>query len=160
VVALRRRDRHADRTKPADSGIVYSQWHTTALCSPTHLTFLTGRNHHLYGCSAITAAAVGFPGGHGRIPEECGTIGQILQDNGFSTFWLGTNHNVPEQDVAPVASRKEWPLAKGFDRFYGFLGVRPTSGIPTSSRTTGSSIRNIPEDGYRLSKDLAERRSA
>ncbi len=80
----------------ADNGLMYSQWHTTALCSPTRSTLLTGRNHHLNGMAAITEAATGFPGAHGRIPDECATVGQILQDGGWSTFWLGKNHNVPE----------------------------------------------------------------
>src|SRR5262250_3296343 len=87
----------------AANGLTYTQWHTTALCSPTRSTILTGRNHHLNGCSVITEAANGFPGWNGRIPQQCATIGQILQDNGFSTFWLGKDHNVPEQEVASGA---------------------------------------------------------
>src|SRR5262245_19296490 len=84
--------------KLADSGLRYSQWHTTALCSPTRSTLLTGRNHHLNGCAAITEASNGFPGAHGRTPDFCATIGQVLQEDGFSTFWLGKNHNVPEEE--------------------------------------------------------------
>src|SRR5262245_61745067 len=84
----------------ADNGLTYSQWHTTALCSPTRSIFLTGRNHHLNGCSCITEASQGFPGWSGRLPAECATIGQVLQDSGWSTFWLGKNHNVPEQDIS------------------------------------------------------------
>src|SRR5215203_2716666 len=80
----------------ADNGLMYSQWHTTALCSPTRSTCMTGRNHHLNGMAAITEGANGFPGAHGRIPDECATVGQILQDGGWSTFWLGKNHDVAE----------------------------------------------------------------
>ena len=116
--------------KLADNGLMYSQWHTTALCSPTRSTFLTGRNHHLNGCSCITEGAQGFPGGAAALPAECATIGQVLQDNGFSTFWLGKNHNVPEEDIAAGASRSEWPLQKGFDRFYGFLGGETNKWYP------------------------------
>jgi arylsulfatase A-like enzyme len=94
--------------KLADKGVSYSQWHTTALCSPTRSTLLTGRNHHLTGNASITETANGFPGAHGRIPAECTTIGQILQDNGWSTFWIGKNHNVPEQDISSGASRSQW----------------------------------------------------
>lgn len=72
--------------KLADNGLIYTQWHTTALCSPTRSTLLTGRNHHLTGNAAITEAADGFPGAHGRIPKQCATIGQVLQANGWSTF--------------------------------------------------------------------------
>jgi arylsulfatase len=114
----------------ADNGLMYSQWHTTALCSPTRSTFLTGRNHHLKGCSSITEAAQGFPGWSGRIPDQCATIGQVLQEAGWSTFWVGKNHNVPEQDVAPGASRSQWPRQKGFDRYYGFLGGETNQWFP------------------------------
>ena len=141
----------------ADNGLVYSQWHTTALCSPTRSTFLTGRNHHLNGCSAITEAAVGFPGGSGRIPGTCATIGQVLQDNGYSTFWLGKNHNVPEQDVAPGGSRQEWPLAKGFDRYYGFLGGETNQWYPDLVEDNRFIDQPYsPEEGYHLSRDPAE----
>src|SRR5262252_7972893 len=70
--------------KLADRGLMYSQWHTTALCSPTRSTFLTGRNHHLNGCSCITEASNGFPGWSGRIPAQCATVGHVLEDNRFT----------------------------------------------------------------------------
>lgn len=144
--------------KLADNGLVYSQWHTTALCSPTRSTLLTGRNHHLTGNAAITEGANGFPGAHGRIPDECATIGQILQDNGWSTFWLGKNHNVPEQDVASGASRKQWPLSKGFDRYYGFLGGETNQWYPDLVEDNHFVDQPYgPEDGYHLSKDLADK---
>src|SRR5438067_8190286 len=66
--------------KIADTGLMYTQWHTTALCSPTRSACLTGRNHHLNGMAAITEGTNGFPGAHGYIPDECATIGQVLQD--------------------------------------------------------------------------------
>src|SRR5690606_31316063 len=102
----------------AANGLTYTQWHTTALCSPTRSCLLTGRNHHLNGMAAITETSNGFPGASGRIPASCATMADILQDNGYSTFWIGKDHNVPGQDVAPGASRAEWPLQKNFDRFY------------------------------------------
>jgi Sulfatase len=86
--------------KLAQNGLTYTQWHTAALCSPTRSTLLTGRNHTLNGMAAITEASNGFPGWAGRIPPQAATIAQVLQDTGYSTFWLGKNHNVPEQDVA------------------------------------------------------------
>jgi arylsulfatase len=141
----------------ADNGLMYSQWHTTALCSPTRSTFLTGRNHHLNGCACITEASNGFPGAQGRIPAQCATIGQVLQDNGYSTFWLGKNHNVPEQDIASGASRSEWPLQKGFDRYYGFLGGETNNWYPDLVQdNTFIEQPYGPEEGYHLSKDLAD----
>jgi arylsulfatase len=142
----------------ADNGLLYSQWHTTALCSPTRSTFLTGRNHHLNACSCITEGAQGFPGWSGRLPAECATIGQVLQDNGWSTFWLGKNHNVPEQDIAPGASRSEWPLSKGFDRYYGFLGGETNQWYPDLVEDNRFVEQEYgPEEGYHLSKDLADK---
>ena len=144
--------------KLADGGLMYTQWHTTALCSPTRSTILTGRNHHLNAMAAITEAATGFPGSNGRLPEQCATIGQILQDGGWSTFWLGKNHNVAEQDVASGASRKQWPLQKGFDRFYGFLGGETNQWYPDLVEDNRFIEQPYsPEAGYHLSKDLADK---
>ncbi|MBF4464357.1 arylsulfatase [Flavobacterium sp. LC2016-12] len=144
--------------KLADNGLIYTQWHTTALCSPTRSTLLTGRNHHLTGNASITEGADGFPGAHGRIPEQCETIAQVLQENGWSTFWIGKNHNVPEQDVASGASRKQWPTQLGFDRYYGFLGGETNQWYPDlveDNHFTEASYG--PEEGYHLSKDLADK---
>jgi arylsulfatase A-like enzyme len=141
----------------AANGLTYTQWHTCALCSPTRSTLLTGRNHHQNGMAAITEGANGFPGASGYIPDQCATIGEILQDNGWSTFWLGKNHNVPEQDVAPGASRKYWPLQKGFDRFYGFLGGETNQWYPDLVEDNRFIEQPYnPEQGYHLSKDLAD----
>ncbi len=142
----------------ADNGLTYTQWHTTALCSPTRSTFLTGRNHHLNGCARITEATDGFPGSMGRVPAECGTLAQVLQDNGFSTFWLGKNHNIPEEDIASGASRSEWPLQKGFDRYYGFLGGETNNWYPDLVEDNHFIEQPYsPEEGYHLSKDLADK---
>ena len=143
--------------KLAENGLTYTQWHTTALCSPTRSVFLTGRNHHLNGSACITEAASGFPGSNGRIPQECATIGHILQDAGWSTFWLGKEHNVPEQDNAPGGSRSSWPLQMGFDRFYGFLGGETNQWYPDLVEDNHFIEQPYyPEDGYHLSKDLAD----
>jgi arylsulfatase len=143
--------------KLADNGLIYSQWHTTALCSPTRSTFLTGRNHHVNRCACITEGTEGFPGAAGRLPAECATIGQVLQENGYSTFWLGKEHNVPETDIASGGSRSEWPLAKGFDRFYGFLGGETNQWYPDLVEDNRFTTQPYsPEEGYHLSKDLAD----
>ena len=144
--------------KVADRGLMYSQWHTTALCSPTRSTLLTGRNHHLNGMAAITEAASGYPGQHGRLPETCATVAQILQGAGWRTFWLGEDHNVPEQDVASGASRKQWPLQQGFDRYYGFLGGETNQWYPDLVEDNRFVDQEYgPEDGYHLSKDLTDK---
>lgn len=151
----------------ADRGLIYTQWHTAALCSPTRGMLLTGRNHHINGNASITEGANGFPGQHARTSEECATIAQILQDAGWSTFWVGKNHNVPETDVAQGSTKKQWPLAKGFDRFYGFIGGETNQWYP--DLIVDNHPIELPEDhfpgytpedeargGYHLSKDLAD----
>ena len=143
--------------KLAANGLIYTQWHTCALSSPTRSTILTGRNHHLNGFAAITEATNAFPGQHGRLPDQAATMAQILQDNGYSTFWLGKNHNVAEQEVASGASRKVWPLEKGFDRFYGFLGGETNQWYPDLVEDNHFvEPPYTPEQGYHLSKDLAD----
>lgn len=143
--------------KLAANGLTYTQWHTTALCSPTRSTILTGRNHHLNGMASITETADGYPGSNGRVPDDCAPFAQILRDNGYSTFWLGKNHNVPEQDIAPGASRSEWPTQIGFDRFYGFLGGETNNWYPDLVEDNHFIEAPYgPEDGYHLSKDLAD----
>jgi arylsulfatase len=144
--------------KLAADGVMYTQFHTTALCSPTRSTLLTGRNHHTNGMAAITEAATGFPGANGRLPDQAATVAQILQDGGWSTFWVGKNHNVAEQDVAEGASRKLWPLAKGFDRFYGFLGGETNQWYPDLVEDNHFIEQPYsPEQGYHLSRDLADK---
>jgi arylsulfatase A-like enzyme len=143
--------------KLADNGIMYTQWHTTALCSPTRSTILTGRNHHLNGFAAISEATNGFPGQHGRIPEQCATMAHILQDAGWSTFWVGKNHNVPEQDNAPGGYRGTWPLKQGFDRFYGYLGGETNQWYPDLVEDNRFIDQPYtPAEGYHLSRDLAD----
>ncbi|KAB1066552.1 arylsulfatase [Tamlana haliotis] len=141
----------------AANGLTYTQWHTTALCSPTRSTILTGRNHHLNGMAAITETADGFPGANGKVPASCVPFAQILQDNGWSTFWLGKNHNVSETDIAPGATRAHWPTQNGWDRFYGFLGGETNNWYPDLVEDNHFiEAPTTPEEGYHLSKDLAD----
>ncbi|WP_040495474.1 arylsulfatase [Ilumatobacter nonamiensis] len=141
----------------ADNGLRYTQWHTTALCAPTRSTMMTGRNHHLNGMACITECANGFPGWNARIPEECTTVSHLLRDAGWSTFWLGKNHDVPEQDVSPGGDRSRWPLQMGFDRFYGFLGGETNNWYPDLVEDNHFiDPPYTPEEGYHLSKDLVD----
>jgi arylsulfatase A-like enzyme len=143
--------------KLAANGLTYTQWHTVALCSPTRSCILTGRNHNLNGFGSITEGANGFPGFNARIPQECATIGQVLQDNGWSTFWLGKDHNVPTSDLASGGSKSEWPLQKGFDRFYGFIGGETNQWYPDLVEDNHYiEPPYSPEEGYHFSKDLAD----
>ncbi|MXO06902.1 arylsulfatase [Flavobacterium sp. HBTb2-11-1] len=144
--------------KLADNGITYTQWHTTALCSPTRSTLLTGRNHHLNGMASITETTDGYPGANGQIPAQCATIGQVLQQAGWSTFWIGKNHNVPEQDVSSGGSKAQWPTQMGFDRYYGFIGGETNQWYPDLIEDNHFiEAPYTPEEGYHLSKDLADK---
>jgi arylsulfatase A-like enzyme len=141
----------------ADGGLTYSQWHTTALCSPTRSCFLTGRNHHTNGFACITEGAVGYPGAHARLPQRCAPMAKVLQRSGWNTFWVGKNHNVPAEEVHAGAPKRYWPLAQGFDRFYGFLGGETNQWYPTLVEDNHFIDQPaLPEDGYHLSKDLAD----
>lgn len=143
--------------KLADDGLMYSQWHTTALCSPTRSVFLTGRNHHQNGCSVITEAAVGFPGANGHIPPSCGTLAEVMRQNGWNTYWLGKNHNVPVDELGIGGTKRSWPLQQGWDRFYGFLGGETNQYYPELTVDNHKIDQPYqPEEGYQLGKDLAD----
>ena len=142
----------------AKNGLIYSQWHTTAVCSPTRSCFLTGRNHHQNGFGTIAESACGFPGYNGHIPKENATLATVLRDAGWSTFWVGKNHNVPVDAFDMGASKKSWPLGLGYDRFYGFLGGETNQWYPELIEDNHFVAQPAqPRDGYHLSKDLADR---
>jgi Sulfatase len=106
----------------AGDGLTYSQWHTTALCGPTRSCFLTGRNHHQNSFATIAETATGFPGNNTHIPMENAFQAEVMRENGWATYWIGKNHNVPVDEFDMGSSKRNWPLARGFDRFYGFIG--------------------------------------
>jgi arylsulfatase A-like enzyme len=141
----------------AEDGLTYTQWHTTALCSPTRSCILNGRNHHQNGMACITEASTGFPGSHGHIPMENAYLAEVMRQRGWNTFWLGKNHNVAVEEVAPGAPKRNWPLQRGFDRFYGFLGGETNQWYPTLVEDNHYIDQpSQPEDGYHLSRDLAD----
>jgi arylsulfatase len=142
----------------ADGGLTYSQWHTTALCSPTRSCFLTGRNHHQNGMACITEGSTGYPGSNAHIPPECGTMAEVMRQAGWSTFWLGKDHNVPVDELHAGATKQNWPLHQGWDRFYGFLGGETNQWYPDLTVDNHHTEPPYgPEDGYHLSKDLADK---
>ena len=143
--------------KLASEGLTYTQWHTVALCSPTRSCINTGRNHNLNGMGSITEGSNGFPGYVCQLPTQAVTMAQILNDNGWSTFWLGKNHNVPEADLSLGANKSQWPLQQGYDRFYGFIGGETNQWYPDLIEDNHPIEQPYsPEEGYHLSKDLAD----
>jgi Sulfatase len=142
----------------ADNGLTYSQWHTTALCSPTRSVFLTGRNHHQNGFATISEAAAGFPGYSSHIPPECAPMATVLRDAGWSTFWIGKNHNTPIDGWTMGSSKKLWPLGLGYDRFYGFLGgeIYDCCGVELPDAVNGAKQTPLPGVSMRYSFDDAD----
>ena len=105
-----------------DQGVRYTQFHTTALCSPTRAALLTGRNHHSAATGVIMELATGFPGYNSLQPKSAGTFAEILKQNGYSTAWYGKNHNVPDWQTSQAGPFDLWPTGLGFEYFYGFIG--------------------------------------
>ena len=142
----------------ADSGLTYSQWHTTALCSPTRSCFLTGRNHHQNGFACITEGVDRLPGlATATSRRRTRTLAEVMREKGWNTFWLGKNHNVPVDELDMGSTKRDWPLAAGFDRFYGFLGGETNQWYPTLVDDNHYVEQPYtPEEGYHLSKDLAD----
>jgi arylsulfatase A-like enzyme len=142
----------------AANGLTYNQWHTTALCSPTRSVFLTGRNHHQSGFASISEMASGFQGYNSHIPPENASMATVLRDAGYSTFWVGKNHNTPVDAWTMGSSKKLWPLGLGYDRFYGFIGGEANQWYPELAEDNHYVEQPYgPEDGYHLSKDLADK---
>jgi arylsulfatase A-like enzyme len=106
----------------ANNGLRYTNFHSTALCSPTRAALITGRNHHSVGYGVIAEQASGYPGYDSFITKDKATIGRILRDNGYRTAWFGKNHNTPEFQASQAGPFDQWPIGMGFEYFYGFMG--------------------------------------
>ncbi len=142
----------------AAAGVRLANFHTTALCSPTRACLLTGRNHHRSGMGRIADLAVGFPGYWGKPPRSNGYLSEILAAAGYASYAVGKWHLSPEDETNMAASRATWPLARGFDRWYGFHGGETHQFVPALYHDNHS-VRPPPsvEDGYHLTEDLADR---
>jgi arylsulfatase A-like enzyme len=142
----------------ADMGLRYTNWHTTALCSPTRSCLLTGRNCHLNGMAVIEEATSGYPGKHGHIPFENGLLSETLARNGYSTYCLGKWHLCPEEEMNLAANKRNWPTGRGFERYYGFLGGETNQWYPDIVYDNHPMEQlYTPAEGYHLSKDLVDR---
>src|SRR3954453_5157966 len=142
----------------AANGVRYTNFHTTALCSPTRASVLTGRTHPRVGMARITDLATGFPGYPARIGKEPGFLSEVLGPLGYGAYAVGKWHLTPDAERHLAASRARWPLRRGFDRFYGFFGGETHQFAPS---LVHDNHRVAPpgawEDGYPLSEDIADR---
>jgi arylsulfatase A-like enzyme len=139
-------------------GVRYTQWHTTALCSPTRSCLLTGRNHTRNGMACITECASGFPNANGVIPPENGQIQQILGERGWNTYMVGKWHLCPEAEMNLASTRRNWPTGRGFERFYGFLGAETNQWYPELVYDSHPvDPPRSPGEGYHLTVDLTDK---
>jgi arylsulfatase A-like enzyme len=142
----------------AAGGLLYSNMHTTALCSPSRSCIITGRNHHANGMAAITELATGYPGYNGMIPFENGFLSEMLLPHGYSTYMVGKYHLMPSEFESAAGPYDRWPLGRGFERFYGFLGGDTSQWHPDVVYDNHQvHPPRTPEEGYHLTEDLADK---
>lgn len=140
----------------AAMGLRYTQFHSTALCSPTRAALITGRNHHTTHNGVIAEQATGYPGYNSVIGKETATIGEILKQNGYVTSWFGKNHNTPEWTATQVGPFDNWPVGYGFQYFYGFLGGDTSQWEPNLFRNTTPIQPYIGKPGWNLITAMAD----
>jgi len=142
----------------AAGGLLYNNMHTTALCSPSRSCIITGRNHHANATAAINELATGYPGYNGQIPFENGFLSEMLLAHGYSTYMVGKYHLLPSEFESGAGPFDRWPLGRGFERFYGFLGGDTSQWTPELVYDNHQvEPSRTPEQGYHLTEDLADK---
>ncbi len=140
----------------AAGGLLYTNMHTTALCSPSRSCIITGRNHHANATAAVNELATGYPGYNGSIPFENGFLSEMLLAHGYSTYMVGKYHLLPSEYESAAGPFDRWPLGRGFERFYGFLGGDTSQWYPDLVYDNHMvEPPRTPEEGYHLTEDLA-----
>jgi arylsulfatase len=143
--------------KLAANGLRFNNMHTTALCSPSRSCMLTGRNHHSNAMACITEGATGYPGSNGLIPFENGFLSEMLLSHGYNTMALGKWHLTPTEQCSPAGPYDRWPLGRGFERFYGFMGGDTSQYFPDLVYDNHQvQAPRTPEQGYHLTEDLVD----
>ena len=140
----------------ANAGLRYTEFHSTALCSPTRAALITGRNHHSVGYGVIGELSTGYPGYDSIIGPEDASIGTILRDNGYATSWFGKDHNIPSFQYSAAGPFDQWPVGMGFQYFYGFPGGETDQWTPYLFRNTTPVFPWIGKPGYNLTTDMAD----
>ena len=140
----------------ARSGLRYTNFHSTSLCSPSRAALITGRNHHVAGFGVVGEIATGFPGYDSVIRKENATIGAILKDNGYATSWFGKNHNTPFYQTTQAGPFDQWPNGMGFEYFYGFVGGDASQWQPNLYRNTTAIYPFEGKPGWNLTTAMAD----
>ncbi len=142
----------------AAGGLRYTNMHTTALCSPTRSCILTGRNHHSNAMACITEGSTGYPGYNANIPFENGFLSEMLLQRGYSTSAIGKWHLTPVDQMSAAGPYDRWPLGRGFERFYGFLGGETHQYYPDLTYDNHRvEPPASPDEGYHLTEDLVDK---
>jgi len=141
-----------------EAGVTFGNFHTTALCSPTRASLLTGRNATTNGMATIAEFSSGFPGISTRIPFENGFLSEVLAEQGYNTYCVGKWHLTPGEECNLAAFKGRWPLGRGFERFYGYLGGETNSWYPDLVHDNHQiDPPATPEEGYHFADDMADR---
>jgi arylsulfatase A-like enzyme len=140
----------------ANMGLRYTQFHSTALCSPTRAALITGRNHHSAGFGVIAEQSTGFPGYNSIIGRDSATIGEILKQNGYATSWFGKDHNTPDFQASQAGPFDQWPTGMGFEYFYGFVGGDTSQWQPNLFRNTTPIYPYVDKPGWNLTTAMAD----
>ena len=141
----------------AADGMQFTNFHVTPLCSPTRASLLTGRSQHAVGMRSVSNFRTGFPHMLGHITNEAATMAEIFQAEGYATFCAGKWHLAPMENCSSAGPFDQWPLGRGFDRFYGFLEGETDQFHPDLVRDNHSvQPPGKPEDGYHLSEDIVD----
>jgi arylsulfatase A-like enzyme len=140
----------------AAEGLCYNHFHTTALCSPTRAALITGRNHHSAAFAGITEIATGYDGYTCILPRSCGTIGEVLRQNGHMTAWIGKNHNTPTWETSATGPFDRWANGLGFDYFYGFNAGDMNHWDPILYQNRDL-VSASTDPNYHLTTDLADK---
>ena len=140
----------------AQMGLRYTQFHSTALCSPTRAALITGRNHHTVGFGVVSEIATGYPGYDSVIDRTSGTIGEILKQNGYATSWFGKDHNTPAFATSQAGPFDQWPIGMGFEYFYGFVGGDTSQWQPNLFRNTTAIYPYVGQPGWNLTTAMAD----
>ena len=140
-----------------DAGVGFNRFHTTAMCSPTRASLLTGRNHTFVGNGQICELANDWDGYSGKIPKSCALQADVLRNYGYATAAWGKWHNTPATEITAAGPFDNWPTGLGFEYFYGFLAGEASQCEPHLVRnTTVVMPPSSPEEGYHISEDLAD----
>ena len=141
----------------ASEGIRYNNFHVTPLCSPTRASLLTGRNHHSVGMSFLANADSGFPGQRGHVTRQAATLAEMLKAAGYNTMCVGKWHLAPIDQTSAAGPYDQWPLGRGFERYYGFLDALTDHFYPDLVHDNHRvDPPKSPEEGYHLTEDLID----